>query len=134
MGCSPLSVTEETLTKYRSMGAACLQWHLRQRPLHLLVGVAADMEEAVVVTGVVAASGVVTAEVAWVASTAAAWAAEVSTADFAEEEEGVSRAAAAALEVAGSAGATVVMEAMATAVMVTAMTGTDSPEVFLPVH
>ena len=64
MGCSTLSVAEETLTKYRSMGAACLQWHLRQRPLHLLVGVAADMEEAVVVT----ASAVVTAEVFVVAA------------------------------------------------------------------
>jgi BA14K-like protein len=54
------------------------------------------MEEAVVVTGVVAASAVVTAEVfmavAWVASTAAAWAVEVSMADFAEAER-VSRAA-----------------------------------------
>jgi len=42
------------------------------------------MEEAVVVTGVVAASAVVTAEVfmavAWVASTAAAWVVEVSMA------------------------------------------------------
>ena len=52
-------------------------------------------------------------------------------ADFAEAER-VSRAAAtAALGAAGSVGATVVMEAMATAVMVTAMTGTDWPEVLV---
>jgi hypothetical protein len=91
------------------------------------------MEEAVVVTGVVAASAVVTAEVfmavAWVASTAAAWAVEVSMAEFAEAER-VSRAA--DFEAEGSAGASVVTEAMVTAV--TAMMGTDSPEVFLPVH
>jgi hypothetical protein len=80
----------------------------------LLVGVEADTEEAEVVTGV-----------AWVASTAA-WAVEVSMADFAEAER-VSRAA--DFEAVGSAGASVVTEAM-----VTAMMGTDSPEVFLPVH
>jgi len=83
------------------------------------------MVEAASVVVTVAASA---AEV----STEAAWAVEVSMADFAEAER-VSRAA--DFEAVGSAGGSVVTEAMVTAVTADmAMTGTDSPEVFLPVH